>query len=210
MYIPRRYAEDDINKIISFIRANAFGILVSISNGIPVATHIPFFLIKKGGDWFLSSHISKGNAQKNSLTGSEVLIIFQGPNAYISPTWYTELNVPTWNYIAVHAYGEIRLLVHDETVEQLRAMVDTFEEKAGTHMKMEEIPSKTFQNDLSGIVAFEMKVNRFEAAYKLSQNRDHKSFDTIIEKLSTMDPGSRSIGQEMKGIEKNIFPENNG
>src|SRR3954470_17958645 len=103
MYIPRRYKEEDKRAIQDFIRQHSFAILITVSEGLPVGTHIPLLLeINEWGEDVLVGHISKGNEQKYSLaSGSRVLCIFPGPHAYISPRWYKQLNVPTWNYIAV-------------------------------------------------------------------------------------------------------------
>src|SRR5450755_628984 len=102
MYIPRRYEEKDREKVFSFIKENSFAILVSVSDGVPVATHIPLLLEKNAaGEEILMGHISKGNQQKYTLTdGAKVLAIFPGPHSYVSPRWYTEMQVPTWNYIS--------------------------------------------------------------------------------------------------------------
>src|ERR1700759_3690581 len=112
MYIPRRFEEKDTHTIHTFIRENSFAILLSIQDGRPVGTHIPLQLeTNEEGKDILVGHISRGNEQKHTLVdGAQILAIFPGPHAYISPRWYTEMRVPTWNYIAVHVYGTIRII----------------------------------------------------------------------------------------------------
>src|ERR1700730_19296260 len=112
MYIPRRYEEKDVEKIHAFIRENSFAILVTVMDGVPVATHIPLLLEKdEQGRDLLVGHISRGNEQRLSFVDkAKVLAIFPGPHAYISPRWYTQINVPTWNYISVHVYGTVKIV----------------------------------------------------------------------------------------------------
>lgn len=112
MYIPRRYEEKDVETVHAFIRENSFAILVSVMDGLPMATHIPLLLEKDGeGRDILVGHISLGNEQKHTFVGdAKVLAIFPGPHAYVSPRWYTQINVPTWNYVAVHIYGTLTIM----------------------------------------------------------------------------------------------------
>jgi transcriptional regulator len=201
MYIPRRYEEKDPEKIHAFIRANSFAVLISVQEGRPIGTHIPLLLEKDGeGRDILVGHISKGNEQKYSLKdGADVLAIFAGPHTYVSPRWYTELNVPTWNYIAVHVYGTVRIMEGEELREALTKMIDRYEHPMPRPVKLEEIPEKTFEDDFRGIVGFAIVVNEIQAAYKLSQNRDDASYHRVIEELEEGDAGARAIAEEMKG-----------
>src|ERR1700744_5925228 len=129
MYIPRRYEEKDTEKIHAFIRENSFAILISIQDGRPIGTHIPLQLeTDADGKAVLMGHISRGNEQKHTLVaGAKVLAIFPGPHAYISPRWYTEMKVPTWNYIAVHVYGTIHIVEGEELRAALSRLIDTYE-----------------------------------------------------------------------------------
>lgn len=206
MYIPRRYEEKDENQISEFIKQNSFGILITTKDGLPVGTHIPFLIKKRENKWFLSSHISKGNEQKFSLqNGIDVLVIFSGPHAYISPTWYKEINVPTWNYIAVHAYGKIRLMEFDELKKDLSMLINMHEKFSSTPMKIEDIPEKIFNDDIRGIVGFEIEINRFQAAYKLSQNRDEESYKNVINELSKRGEMGKEVAKEMQSRENKLF-----
>src|ERR1700761_5956667 len=145
MYIPRRYEEKDKTKIHEFIRANSFAILISIHNGRPIGTHIPLQLeTNEQGQDSLVGHISLGNEQKYTLTdNAPVLAIFPGPHAYISPRWYTQLNVPTWNYLSVHVYGRIKLMEGEELRAALSRLIDAYEHSMPQPMHMEDIPEKT-------------------------------------------------------------------
>src|SRR5689334_20581097 len=126
MYVPHRYEEKDKDTLRAFIRENSFAILVSVQDGRPLATHIPLLLEKDAeGRDILMGHISRGNEQKHTLTdGAQVLAIFPGPHAYISPRWYTQMNVPTWNYISVHLYGTVSIIEGDALRQALIRLVD--------------------------------------------------------------------------------------
>jgi transcriptional regulator len=200
MYIPRRYEEKDKEKIHAFIRQNAFAILISIYDGIPVGTHIPLQLeLNADGKDVLMGHISKGNEQKYSLTdGARVLAIFPGPHAYISPRWYTEMNVPTWNYLAVHVYGTARIIEGEELYAALSRLVDNYEQHLPKPVHIEEIPEKVLHDDLRGIVGFQIVIDEYQAAWKLSQNRDERSYHQVIEQLEHGDETARAVADEMK------------
>ncbi|HEY4062872.1 MAG TPA: FMN-binding negative transcriptional regulator [Puia sp.] len=204
MHIPRRYEEKDTEKIHAFIRENSFGILVSIKDGLPVGTHIPLRLEKnEEGKDILMGHISRGNEQKYTLTdGVRVLVIFPGPHAYISPRWYTQINVPTWNYISVHVYGTVKIIEGEALYAALSRLVDTYEHKMPKPVHMEEVPEKELQDDLRGIVGFEIVIDELQAAVKLSQNRDEKSFHNVIDQLEQGDAGARAVAEEMKKINR--------
>ena len=200
MYIPRRYEEKDKEKIHSFIRENSFGILISVKDGAPAGTHIPLLLEKDGeGREILMGHISRGNEQKYALTdGAKVLVIFAGPHAYISPRWYTQMNVPTWNYISVHVYGTVKIVEGDELHAALRRLMDHYEHPMPQPVKMEEIPDKTYHENFRGIVGFKIFIDEMQAAYKLSQNRDETSYHQVIDELEKGDDVARGVAEEMK------------
>ncbi|HEY4110965.1 FMN-binding negative transcriptional regulator [Puia sp.] len=200
MYIPRRYEEKDTEKIHAFLRENSFAILISVHDGRPVGTHIPLQLeTGVDGKDCLLGHISRGNDQKYSLTaGAKVLAIFPGPHAYVSPRWYTELKVPTWNYISVHIYGTVTLIEGEELRAALSRLIDTYEHPLPQPVHIDEIPHHELQADLRGIVGFRIAIDEIQAAYKLSQNRDPQSYHQVIDHLSTGDEASRAVAAEMQ------------
>src|SRR6187455_2668099 len=106
MYTPAAFAENDLTKLHDAIERYSFGMLITQENGAPVGTHIPFLLDRNGGpNGCLIGHMARANEQWKHADGSTVLAVFSGPHTYISPTWYEAANtVPTWNYVAVHAY----------------------------------------------------------------------------------------------------------
>lgn len=200
MYVPRRYEEKDASKIHAFLKENSFAILVSVKDGLPIGTHIPLQLEKNAaGDDVLMGHISRGNEQKYSLVdGAKVLAIFPGPHAYISPRWYTKMMVPTWNYIAVHVYGTVRIVEGEELRAALSRLMHTYEQHMPRPVTIGEIPEKTVSDDMRGIVGFEISMDDVQAAYKLSQNRDEQSYHQVIEELDKGDETARAVAEEMK------------
>ncbi len=202
MYTPRRYEEKDKEKIHAFIREHSFGVLITVKDGSPAGTHIPLLLEKDAdGQDVLMGHISKGNNQKYALSdGARVLVIFTGPHAYISPRWYTQMNVPTWNYIAVHVYGTVKIVEGDELHAALRRLVDHYEHPMPQPVTAEEIPEKIYNDDFRGIVGFKILIDELQATYKLSQNRDEKSFHHVIEELDKGDDIAKGVAAEMKKI----------
>ena len=201
MYVPRRYEEKDAGKIHAFLKENSFAILVSVKDGLPIGTHIPLQLEKNAaGADVLMGHISRGNEQKYTLVdGAKVLAIFPGPHAYISPRWYTKMEVPTWNYIAVHVYGTVRIVEEEELRAALSRLIHTYEQHMPRPVTIGEIPEKTVSDDLRGIVGFEISMDDVQAAYKLSQNRDEQSYHQVIEELDKGDETARAVAGEMKG-----------
>ena len=200
MYSPRRYEEKDKDAIYSFIRGNSFAILISVLEGRPVGTHIPLQL-ETGDDGkdALVGHISLGNEQKHTLTdGASVLAIFPGPHAYISPRWYTQMNVPTWNYLSVHVYGTVQLLEGEALREALSRLIDTYEQHLPHPVHMEEMPDTLLEDNLRGIVGFRILIDEIQAARKLSQNRDEQSYRQVIDQLEKGDESARAVAAEMK------------
>jgi transcriptional regulator len=211
MYIPRRYEEKDREKVFAFIRENSFGILISVKDGLPMGTHIPLLLGKNAaGEDTLTGHISRGNEQKYSLTdGSKVLVIFAGPHAYVSPRWYTEMNVPTWDYISVHVYGTVRIMDSEELKTALSHLVNNYEQGTPHPVKMEEIPDKMMDENLRGIVGFDVRIGEVQAAYKLSQNRNEESYHSVVAHLDQGDEWSRRVASEMKDRAGQLFNKGN-
>ncbi len=209
MYIPRRYQEEDREKILSFMKENSFAIMVTVKEGLPVASHIPLAVEKnQNGEDVLVGHISRGNDQKNTFTeGARILCIFPGPHAYISPRWYTQLNVPTWNYISVHAYGTLRIMEGEELKAALSRLVHTYEQHMPHPMTLEDLPAKKFNDDVRGIIGFEIKIEELQAASKLSQNRDAESYGNVIEQLNTGDAIARQVAAAMEERKSQLFNE---
>ena len=173
MYIPPAFREDDTTALHGLIRQHPFGILVTRDAGSSFASHLPFLIEEDGGLGVLRAHVARGNGQWRDLAEqSEVLVIFHGPHAYVSPSWYeTKPSVPTWNYVAVHAYGAPRLLEGPETHERLlRDLVREFESGFESPWPF-DLPADYTAGMIRAIVGFEIRITRLEGKLKLGQNR---------------------------------------
>jgi len=182
MYTPPYARNHNTEEIRDFIRQHGFATLVAQGNAQLWATHTPLYLNREGTH--LSGHIAKANPQWKAFgENPEVLAIFQGPHAYISSSWYDHENVPTWNYIAAHAYGTLRVLSHAETLQSLKQLVDQYEAHSAHPVTVEGMSPDYVEKEVRGLVAFEITITRLEAAYKLSQNRDAANHAQIIAQL---------------------------
>lgn len=199
MYIPELYKNENQQEIQEFIHQNGFGILVNQTDGKLWATHIPLLLEEKDGKQLLVGHVSKENPQAESFkTNDEVLAIFSGAHTYISSSWYDHENVPTWNYLAVHVYGKVKIHSPEESIEALKTLVDKYEAKSENPVRVEDLSKKTMLQ-ARGIVSFEIEITSIEAKKKLSQNRDDKNYKNIIAKLeNSKDSQAIAVAGEMK------------
>jgi transcriptional regulator len=198
MYIPQTNKMTDIHEIVNFMQRFSFATIVSVQNEMPVATHLPFVVVEKDNEIKLYSHFAKANAQQNNIESGKVLIIFSEPHAYISPTNYDQfLSVPTWNYIAVHVYGEIKIVSEQkEVVSILERTINTYESSYTTQWN--QLPRDFKDKMMHGIVAFEVCVSDIQAKKKLSQNKTKKEQEKIINTLSkSADSNEKLIAEYM-------------
>ena len=199
MYIPHHYKNENIEEVKDFLVHNSFGILVNQVDGKPWATHIPLELsVDDQGNDILVSHISKANPQwKNFEENNEVLCIFNGPHSYISSSWYKEEEVPTWNYIAVHVYGTIEILDEEAVLASLHKLVDKYEANSKNPISIDNLSKKTMRQ-IKGVVGFQIKIDKIQAAYKLSQGREHDHANIVGELERTNNSSSEEIAKLMK------------
>ena len=199
MYTPKLYREEDRAKIIKFLRQNEFAILVTYDGEKPTASHLLVEIFEEGEKLFINGHMSRANPLwKTFEKNAEVLAIFHGPHTYISPTWYNHVNVPTWNYQAVHVYGKPRIVEdYDEAYQILKRLTDRHE--TASHYKLETLPQDFVAKEIKGIVAFQIEVTKIEANYKLSQNRNDEDYQNIVEMLEEReDEMSHEVAEAMK------------
>jgi len=185
MYIPEQFRVEDREPAVAFMRSNPFAILISTTNEGPFATHVPVILRESQDHFLLRGHVAKANPHWRYLEQqSHCLTIFHGPHAYISPANYnTRENVPTWNYGAVHAYGNARTYsAPEQLLDMLDDLIPTFEAAYGEQwVSLNEAYRSRM---LSHIVGFEIAVTKLEAKFKLSQNRTRDEQQQIIASLS--------------------------
>ncbi|MBS1531062.1 MAG: FMN-binding negative transcriptional regulator [Bacteroidetes bacterium] len=201
MYVPSFNSFTDRQEIIAFMQRYSFATIVTMIDDKPVATHLPFLVKEENDKLFLYSHFAKANPQAKEIFDKQSLVIFTEPHAYISPSNYeTEKVVPTWNYIAVHAYGKARILESAaEKAELLKHTIETFE--AAYFQQWQGLPDEYKDRMMNGIVAFEIEVTDLQAKKKLSQNRTDKEIDNIIHSLEKSDDTNvRDIAEYMKQL----------
>jgi len=199
MYIHKLNREENREKILEFLRQNEFATLVTYDGEKPVASHLLMEIVEDGENLYVNGHMSKANSLwKTFEKNVEVLVIFQGPHTYISPTWYNHVNVPTWNYQSVHVYGRPRLITeHGEAYGLLKRLIDRHE--ANRDYRLEGLPKDFVEQEMKGIVAFQIEVTRMEANYKLSQNRDDENYRSIVAHLEERtDDLSQGVAQAMR------------
>jgi transcriptional regulator len=196
MYIPAHFRQHDRQAAIAFMRQYPFALLVSNGEAAPIATHLPFHVSENGDEVVLTAHLARANPQWKTL--GEALVVFSGPHAYISPAHYEkEENVPTWNYIAVHAYGKVEL-VQDEA-EGYAILEEMMQQSEPEYLaQWERLSTKYREGLFKGIMPFRMLVTRIDGKEKLSQNKTATERDNIIRSLQVSEDGAaRETGQFM-------------
>ncbi len=210
MYIPRAYELNEPQAIADLIAANSFGLLVTATGEMPVATHLPFmFDADRGRSGTLVSHMARANPQWQEFASYEdgglALAIFSGPHAYVSPTWYGDggPTVPTWNYVSVHAYGRPRIIDDaSEVRDLLERLVDANEAGLEPAWRLDSQEDGYLERMMRGIVAFELPIERLEAKAKLSQNRPDEARLGAARVLEGSGSGeARAVGRLMREVE---------
>lgn len=191
MYVPPAFAEEDLGALHAAMQENSFATLVTRGGEGLFATHLPFLLDAEAGPYgTLRGHMARANRQwRDFSAGEEVMVIFQGSHAYVSPSWYqAELSVPTWNYVAVHAYGKPRLVEGEEvTVALLREMVAEYEGDMEQPWTLDRLPPEFVAKLAQAMVPFEIPIERLEGKFKLSQNRSVEDRRGVIAALQAQE-----------------------
>lgn len=170
------------------MEANSFATVVTVSSAGMVATHLPLILDRsRGPSGTLEGHIARANPQAaETLADQDALVIFTGPHAYISPSWYATTAehgkvVPTWNYVAVHAYGLVRFQEgHEFLSRHLEALVTRHEAGRENPWSISDAPPQYIAQLARAIVGFEIPITRIEGKWKMSQNRPEADIDGVI------------------------------
>ena len=182
MYIPKHFQIHDEEIIYDFVKEYSFATLFSQHNGEPYATHLPLTLNKSENA--LYGHFARPNEQWRDIGNQQVLVVFQGPHCYISPSWYeTLMAVPTWNYISIHIYGRLETIENKNIIfDSLNEMVNKYE-KLDSSYNLNNIDSKFMEGMTKGIVAFKINITKIEAKAKLSQNHPVERQELVIKQL---------------------------
>jgi transcriptional regulator len=201
VYVPAAFAEPNTTKLHEFMRRHSFAVLTTHGDLGLVASHLPLlFDADAGPQGHLLGHMARANPQWKGAKG-EVLVIFSGPHAYVSPAWYEEGGtVPTWNYVAVHAYGTFHLVEsQDGLLDILRRSVLTYEAPRAESWAFDE-SEPHIEGMLKAIVGFRIEITRLEGKWKLSQNHSERRRRKVIRALDT-EPGinSKIVADLMRG-----------
>lgn len=200
MYIPTGFEETDQGRLHDFIAGHSFGLLVSTYRAEPFASHLPSLLERGAGmHGTLVGHMARANPQWQGLDGQQVLAVFSGPHAYVSPSWYeAEEVVPTWNYVAVHAYGTCRLIEDPEAVKQiLAASVATYERSMPNPWPL-DTGTDFLSKRVRAVVGFRIEIGRLEGKWKLNQNHPVERRERVARVLANSeDHEAREIARLM-------------
>lgn len=191
MYVPASFAVTDAEQLAQFMEENSFAVVVTQHEGVPFASHLPLlFEPDRGPHGTLIGHMAKANPQwreaaTSVVEGIPALAIFSGPHTYISPTWYGEPNtVPTWNYVAVHATGRLRLIQDPgQLLDDLRMTVDYHEATMPEPWKLEFQDPTFIGKLLVSIIGFEITIDKLEGKWKLNQNQSPARRERVIKQL---------------------------
>jgi transcriptional regulator len=205
MYLPRHNHITDQALLHDLMERFNFATLVTAHDGCPVATHLPFILERASGEHgTLIAHLARANPQWHDFAENrEVLVIFQGDHAYISPSWYANHpSVPTWNYAVVHAYGVPRIVDDPLQVRAaLEALVTRHEAPFERPWTMDGLSGDYVGAMARAIVAFTIPISRLEGKFKLSQNRSAADLQGVVDALDGAgDAGGRGVAAMMRAL----------
>ncbi|REK08942.1 MAG: FMN-binding negative transcriptional regulator [Planctomycetota bacterium] len=202
MYVPVAFAEHDREKLIAFIRAHSFAVLVSTIDNEPFATHLPLLVDERvEPHGHLLGHVARANPHAQALDGQDALAVFHGPHAYVSPRWYeSDGMVPTWNYVAVHVYGRCEVVDEATTVEILSETVARHESAMPAPWSMDSSEDR-FRKLAAGVVGFRLAISRIEGKWKLGQNHPAEVRQRAATHLANCaDASSRAIARLMTAV----------
>jgi transcriptional regulator len=208
MYSLPYFKEKDQEKVLGFVKAHPFAFLCGCdAENQPVATQVPCFIEERGGKLFLSGHIMRNTDHHHAFEHNQnVLAVFTGAHTYVSASWYSDpQTASTWNYMSVHAKGKIKFLDEAALLQVLKHTTNHFENDPHSPSNFERLPGEYVHRLTKAIVAFEVAVESMENVFKLSQNRDEKSYGTIIGKLQQQDADSKTIAAEMESRKEELF-----
>ena len=200
MYKLPYFTEEDQEKVIAFMKENAFAVVTGFGEGYPVASHLPLNFETRGEKIFLTGHLMKNTDHHKAFEKNEnVLIVFNGPHCFVSADWYNTPTVgSTWNYITVHAKGKIKFTDETGTLKAVNAITNKYV-GTGTAASFDKLPEEYITRLIKAIVGFEIEVISFDNVFKLSQNHDEADRKNIIKKLKERaDAGSIAIAEEME------------
>lgn len=199
MYVPASFKMSDAAELHAFMRKHSFAMLVTHGKDCMTATHLPLLLDADAGTHgTLLGHMARANPQWRDVAG-EALAIFPGPHVYISPTWYASPGtVPTWNYVAVHAYGAFELVEDRDVLHDILTRTVSVYERRMPEPWSYDVADPDIDKMLKAIVGFRIEISRLEGKAKLNQNHSEERRRKVIRALEFQsDEGSQAIARLM-------------
>ncbi len=208
MYNLPHFKASNEKAVIDFMHNNPFIILCGADkSGNPAATHVPVLFEERDDKLFLLAHVMKKQSHTETFKENpNVLAIFYGAHTYVSASWYENKTTPsTWNYQAVHAHGILRFLDEEGLYNLLIKLTEKFENNPHSPSLVQKMDKDYIENLMQAIIAFEIEITHVEHVFKLSQNRDEKSYENIIQHLSEQDEDAKKIASAMKENSSAVF-----
>jgi len=205
--IPYFKANNEL-EVIDFMHQHPFIILCGTNrDGKPVATHIPVLFEERDSKLFLLAHTMRKQGHTQAFEDNpNVLAIFHGPHTYVSASWYeTKTIASTWNYQAVHAHGILKFLNDERLLEVLTRLTEKFENNPHSPSLVQKMDNEYVEKMMQAIIAFEIEIIRTEHVFKLSQNRDEKTYHHVIQHLNDQDADAKEIASTMADNASAVF-----
>jgi len=211
MYHFSYFKEKDKQTILDFMEEHPFAFMTgSFLSGAQVATQVPVLLEERNGELYLQGHIMRNTDHHKALVENpNALVVFAGPSCYVSASWYSNPQIgSTWNYMSVHVAGEVRFMTNEELISFMRKLTLKFEKGNTESLTIyDNLPEPFLNNMMPAIAGFEIKAEKMDNVFKLSQNRDEKSYMNIISNLEQIGGDSALIAEELKKRKAQLFPD---
>lgn len=207
MYSLPYFKEKDQKLVLDFLRNNPFAMLIGCMDNIPVATQVPFLIHETEGKLTLKGHIMKNTDHHKAFEqNKEALCVFTGPHTYVSASWYSNpQTASTWNYVSVHVRGKLHFVDEGNLINILKETTSHFENNPYSKASFDQLDNNYVQKLVKAIIGFEIEVESIDNVFKLSQNRDEKSYQNIVKELEKLDTDAQEIADEMKKRFKSHF-----
>jgi transcriptional regulator len=206
MYNLPYYKEKDYSVLVEFMKRYPFAMLIGSANDIPAATQIPLLVEERDGKVFIKGHLMRNTDHHKAFEQNpNVLCVFTGPHTYVSSSWYTDPSSgSTWNYMSIHAKGKMNFLDTLGLIQILERLTNHYE---GTDSiaSFQHISKDYIDRMVKAIIGFEIEITEMDNVFKLSQNRDEKSYDNIVKQLKSQDGDAKEIGKLMEQRRSNLF-----
>lgn len=209
MYNVPHFKTQDQEEILAFMQAHPFVMLCGVDDHhLPVATQVPVLIEQRNDKLYLLAHVMRKQDHTKAFEANpNVLAVFYGAHTYVSASWYENKQVAsTWNYQAVHARGILTFLDDAGLHNVLTRLTAAFEQNEHSPSLVHKMDETYVKNNMKAIVAFEIEITHVQHVFKLSQNRDEKSYENIIGQLSQKDADAKAIADTMKYRKPKVFP----